>query len=183
MLAHMAQPFLLGPDMSEQDLYQTIVKFLEGIGIPVREQRIEEDTFLPGIFLERGALVVDPDNLAYPGDLLHEAGHIAVMAPSVRAELVKDAGADQGEEIAAHAWSYAAAVACGVPPRIVFHEHGYQGSGSTMAGWYDDGHWPGVPLLAWYGLTGMPGTGHRDGDPKFPQMKAWIRTVEDPTQL
>ncbi len=169
--------------MQDGDDYQRIVAFLNSIGIPVREATIEEDTFLPGIFLERGGLIVDREKLLYPGDLLHEAGHIAVMKPSERAIAVKDAGEDQGEEIAAHAWSYAAARACDLPPEIVFHENGYQGSGETMAGWYDDGHWPGVPLLAWMGLTGHPQY-RQDQEaelPKFPDMKAWIRAVEDPS--
>lgn len=170
--------------MQDDDLYHRIVAFLNKIGIPVIEADIEEETFLPGIFLERGCLTVDRDKLLYPGDLLHEAGHIAVMKPSERAIAAKDAGDDQAEEIAAHAWSYAAAKACGVPPEAVFHEHGYQDNGATMAGWYNDGHWPGVPILAWVGLTGMPGfEDEPHGQPKFPEMKAWIRQVDDPSQL
>lgn len=169
--------------MLNKEYYETIIAFLQTVGIPVHEQPLTETCFLPGIFLNRGTLLVDPNQLAYAGDLLHEAGHIAVMAPSARRERVGDAGADQGEEIAAHAWSYAAAVHCDIPPEIVFHEHGYQGSGSTMAGWYADGHWPGVPILAWVGLTGMPEHAGEMGKPKFPLMKAWVRQVEDPAQL
>lgn len=52
------------------------------------------------------------------------------MPSSARRASIGDAGQDQGEEIAAHAWSYAAAIECGIPPDIVFHEHGYQGSGA-----------------------------------------------------
>lgn len=168
--------------MNEREPYEAILGFLVNIDIPVREEPIDEETFLPGIYLDRGTLVIDRDKLAYPGDILHEAGHIAVMAPSIRAQLVKDAGADKGEEIAAHAWSYAAALACGIPPETVFHDHGYQGSGSHIASIYKEGAWPGVPLLAWYGLTEMPGPNRQETDPVFPEMKAWIRTVEDPSQ-
>ena len=169
--------------MQHKEHYQTIVSFLRSIGIPVEERTLTQDCFLPGIFMDQGTLLVDPDKLAFAGDLLHEAGHLAVMPPSTRRTSVGDAGQDQGEEIAAHAWSYAAAVECGIPPDVVFHEHGYQGSGATMADWYDDGHWPGVPILAWVGLTGMPEQPGEMGQPKFPIMKAWLRQVEDPTEL
>lgn len=169
--------------MFSKSHYETIVSFLETIGIPVHERKLMDTCFLPGIFMDRGKLLVDTRQLKYAGDMLHEAGHIAVMPPSARRERIGDAGADQAEEIAAHAWSYAAAVYCDIPPEAVFHEHGYQGNGSTMAGWYKDGHWPGVPILAWVGLTGMPEQHGELGRPKFPEMKAWMRQIEDPTQL
>lgn len=62
-------------------LAQTIVAFLEEIGIPVRRVAIEENTFLPGVMISQGTLLVDEEKLLYPGDLLHEGGHIAVMSP------------------------------------------------------------------------------------------------------
>jgi hypothetical protein len=171
--------------MTKQDDYQAIVAFLRDIGITVNEQPIEEDTFLPGLYVDRGALFVDKDKLKHPGDLLHEAGHIAVMAPSQREEKTRDVEGGMGDEIAAQAWSYAAAVAAGVSPDAVFHDGGYQGQGAGLAHTYAQGGWPGVPLLAWFGLTGRPTT-RPDAEvdlPVFPEMKAWIRTVEDPTTL
>ncbi|NVJ69518.1 MAG: hypothetical protein HWE08_04145 [Alphaproteobacteria bacterium] len=166
--------------MKPEEITAKITSFLHEIGIETIEKELPEDTFLPGIRLEYGALAYDPTRLKYPGDLLHEAGHIAVMTPSLRAECFADAGADQGEEIAAQAWSYAAAVACGIEPELVFHDSGYQGGGTHMAGIYRDGYSPGAPLLAWFGLTGMPDM-EAPGDPKFPAMKAWVRKVDDPS--
>ncbi|NVJ99640.1 MAG: hypothetical protein HWE25_15935 [Alphaproteobacteria bacterium] len=168
--------------MDHPHLLPIITSFLHSIGIQVAEKTLPEGTFLPGIRLENGALAVDPDKLKYVGDILHEAGHIAVMAPSQRSCCFADAGADMGEEIAAQAWSYAAALACDIEPEVVFHDHGYKGGGSHAAAIYRQGHWPGVPLLAWMGLTGMPEMEGEIAKPKFPDMKAWMRDLDDPTE-
>ena len=49
-----------------------------------------------------GALLVDEERLLYPGDVLHEAGHIPVASPQERSrETLKPRG---GGEIAAIAW-------------------------------------------------------------------------------
>ena len=35
---------------------------------------------MPSFFIfEQGSIVIDKDALLYPGDILHEAGHIAVV--------------------------------------------------------------------------------------------------------
>ncbi len=62
----------------------TIVAFLRGIGLEVRLAPVPAETVLPGIDVERGVLVVDEPALLYPGDLLHEAGHLAVPSPASR---------------------------------------------------------------------------------------------------
>ncbi|MEP7188409.1 MAG: hypothetical protein ABI901_04360 [Roseiflexaceae bacterium] len=80
-------------------LTATIVAFLRGIGLVVRSGRIPEQSFLPGIWINHGTLVVDEAGLSYPGDLLHEAGHLAVASPERRATIVGDAGADAAEEM------------------------------------------------------------------------------------
>ena len=65
--------------MFQNPLTQRIAEFLRSIGLPVRAGAIPDATFLPGIHMERGGLVADEARLCYPGDLLHEAGHLAVM--------------------------------------------------------------------------------------------------------
>jgi len=54
-----------------------ICTFLVSIGLPVRTGAVPGPSFLPGIAIEHGVLVFDEDRLLYPGDLLHEAGHLA----------------------------------------------------------------------------------------------------------
>ncbi len=78
-----------------------IAAFLVEIGIPVEAADLPAHSFLPGIRLETGRLLVDATRLKHPGDLLHEAGHIAVMTPERRARRQDDAGKNLGEEIGA----------------------------------------------------------------------------------
>jgi hypothetical protein len=87
-----------------------ILAFLERVGLPVRRERINEVMFMPGFTVLGGALVVDEAEPAYPGDLLHEGGHLAMMTAAERATCNGDAGEDGGAEMAAIAWSYAAAL-------------------------------------------------------------------------
>jgi hypothetical protein len=119
--------------------------------------------------VRRGGLVVDEPRLAWPGDLLHEAGHLAVADPAGRAEL-DDVGDDPAEEMAAIAWSHAAAQHLGLDPTVVFHPHGYRGGGDWLAEAFAGGGGPGVPMLQWWGMTG----GWKD-EPRFPQMIRWLR--------
>ena len=163
---------------AQTELTAKIVKFLEEIGLTVRLETIEGETFLPGLRIERGAMVVDDEQLLYPGDLLHEAGHLAVMTSEERAASDGNVGPDAGAEMAAMAWSYAAALAIGIDPRVVFHEHGYKGGGAQLAEGYASGRNVGVPLLAWYGLTDDPlfGGVPRTGEWAFPRMRKWLRS-------
>ena len=105
-------------------------------------------------------------------DLLHEAGHIAVTAPSLRATLGGKLEVTPGDEMAALAWSYAAALEAGIEPAVVFHEGGYKSQGEQLAAQYATGFGPGVPMLQWYRMTAA-----------YPRMDHWLRQVEDPTVL
>ncbi len=78
-------------------LTDTLVAFLRSIGLVVRTCRVLEQTFVPGIWIDHGALVVDEARLRFPGDLLHEAGHLAVAPPERRPMIVGDAGSDAAE--------------------------------------------------------------------------------------
>lgn len=149
-------------------LTETIVTFLEEIGIPVRMERIDEKTFLPGVMIDRGALVVDEERLLYPGDLLHEGGHIAVMSPEEKKEKRGDLGNDPGAEMAAIAWSYAALTHLKLEPEIVFHPDGYHGGSDTLIRNFNDRRYCGVSLLCYYELA--------DSEADYPQMKRWLRT-------
>lgn len=142
-----------------------IVAFLAEIGIPVIETPLAGDTLLPAMTVHRGSLLVDPERLAHPGDLLHEAGHIAVADPAMR-DTLDAIEHDPGEEVAAICWSYAAARASGVEPGVVFHDAGYRGDGAWLTETFGAGTYVGLPLLVWYGLTTTEG---------FPQMTRWLR--------
>lgn len=144
---------------------QSILCFIESVGIAVEFRSIDGSSLLDRIAVRRGALCVDPAIPAYPGDLLHEAGHIAVTPPELRASLGEIA-ADGGEEMAAIAWSVAAARACGVSLDVLFHPAGYKGGAAELAADWEAGQPFGVSLLAWYGMTTVQ---------DFPVMSRWLR--------
>ena len=149
-------------------------RFLATIGLEVTEADLRTaDTFVPGIFIAHGRLLIDPAKLLYPGDLLHEAGHLAVVPPAERAQLsgnIMDGKPGQvgtdGEEIVAMLWSYAASEAIGLLPEVVFHPYGYKGASAWMLHNFRQGIYPGLPLLVWMGLTTTE---------DFPRMTRWLR--------
>jgi hypothetical protein len=155
-----------------------ILDWLSQIGLTVRIAPIGADTFLPGVTLEPGGLVVDPERLLYPGDLLHEAGHLATMLPAQRASTGSNAGEDMGHEIAAQTWSYAAAIHLGLAPEIVFHSSGYKGAAETLIQVYCNGQ-AGVPLLQWMGLTLDAKQAAAVSLAPYPHMIRWLREGPD----
>ncbi len=149
----------------QNPITRRIAAFLDSVGVPVHAAAVPPRTFLPGLHIHLGALLVEESRLLYPGDLLHEAGHIAVMDPARRASLSGDAGAEGGEEMAAIAWSYAAALHIGLPPEIVFHEDGYKGGAAGIVENFSQGRPIGLPYLKWIGLAGDD----------YPNMRRWLR--------
>ncbi|MDO7843260.1 hypothetical protein [Sphingomonas immobilis] len=148
-----------------QDLTDRIIAFVESVGIAVREGPIAGETFMPGMAVRGGTLAIDRETLRWPGDLLHEAGHIAVTDPALRAGTTA-VSTDPSEEMAAIAWSYAAARAMALDPALVFHDGGYKGGGGWIADAFASGGTIGVPMLVWYGMT---------TNDAFPAMKRWLR--------
>jgi hypothetical protein len=156
-----------------ESLTDTIIHFLRSIGLTVQERTIAEPTVLPGITVDRGELVVDREKLLYPGDLLHEAGHLAVIPAAERASLHQNVGDDGGMEMGAIAWSYAAASHLSLPSDVVFHGNGYRGDASSLIENFAEGRYLGVPVLVWRGLA--------EGDSAapaasthYPKMKRWL---------
>jgi hypothetical protein len=143
-----------------------LVTFLQEIGLTVRAGTVPEASFVPGVAIDGGTLVVDQKRLLYPGDLLHEAGHLAVLPPDARHAIHGDVGNDAGLELGAIAWSYAAAVHLGIDPAIVFHEGGYRGASLSLLENFASGRYIGVPILHWAGLTTTE---------TYPAMLSWLR--------
>ncbi len=161
--------------LTENGLVSTIVEFLRGVGIIVCEAEVQEPTFLPGILVDHGTLRLDRSKLQYPGDLLHEAGHLAVMKPERRGRAHVDVGKSGGEEMAAIAWSYAAALHLQLDPTVVFHEGGYRGGSQSLIENFAHGHYIGVPLLQWMGMTTEPKPAQANGAETYPKMFKWLR--------
>jgi len=167
-----------GDTLDRTFVLDRIFTFLREIGFNIHLAELPEKTFLPGIQLIANGLNVDIDALLYPGDLLHEAGHLAVMPPEHRYLDVPPTG-DAGEEIAAIAWSYAAVVHLGLPPEVVFHPHGYRGTSDTLISGFATGNRPGLPLLWWMGLTTQPTA---EAPSIYPKMLRWVRETTSPVE-
>jgi hypothetical protein len=155
-------------------LTDRIAAFIRGIGIGVEAARLDAPSLCPGVLARRGVLYVDETRLAHPGDLLHEAGHVAVCDPALR-RVRDDVGDDPAEEMAAIAWSYAAARQLGIEPAIVFHEAGYRGWSQTLVESFERGGAPGTPMLEWFGMTLGAKAAAAQGAQPYPQMLRWLR--------
>lgn len=154
------------------------VEFLNTIGITTSFRKIEAGSFLPGLLIEQGCIVVDGDALLYPGDILHEAGHIAVVPADRRSLLGQQAIIEskerETEEMMAIAWSYAACIHLQIDPHIVFHEEGYKGGGKSIVENFQAGRFFGTPMLQWCKMTVEPKNA-QPGQPAYPQMLKWLR--------
>lgn len=157
-----------------QDARDQIIHFLTDIGLAVRECSISEETFLPGITVVDQTIHYDVDKLLYPGELLHEAGHLAVLSPAERAQCHSDFSGHDGYEMAAMAWSYAACLHLGLPLRLLFHPEGYKGDAEWLSETYQAGTYIGLPILEWKGMASSEGPG------AYPEMLNWLCTQDIP---
>lgn len=165
--------------MHHPEYFESILAFVHAIGIAVELQAIPGPSFLPGIAIRSGALVVDPDALQWPGDILHEAGHLAVLPPERRAgasDDLSDTSIPGGGELEALAWSFAAAHRLGLPPSVLFHPGGYKGQSEGLILSYTFGVCPGLKGLCEAGMATAPGFGSTATAPPYPHMIRWLRT-------
>lgn len=150
-----------------------MLSFLEEIGIRTRKEKIEIKTFVPGLTIQNGVLLIDEEKMLYPGDILHEAGHIAVTPAANRSSLTDVTG--DGEEIAAILWSFAASKKMGVPLEITFHPDGYKGDSDWLIDLFTNKNYLGLPLLEWMGFTAAEKKAAELGVAPFPHMLRWLR--------
>jgi hypothetical protein len=158
----------------QNPLAAAIVTFLLKIGIEVSSEPITAATVLPGVDVRHGTLIVDESRLKHPGDLLHEAGHIAVIPSERRKRLHGNVGQRAYEEMMAIAWSYAAALHLGIDPAVVFHEDGYRGGSRAIIENFSNGRYFGVSTLEWVGLTTEKMRAGATGAELYPKMIKWM---------
>jgi hypothetical protein len=154
-------------------LIERLAAFVRGIGIDVRAATLPEKTFLPGLAIDHGAILVDERRLSHPGDILHEAGHLAVADPAERN--APTLAPTAGDELTSIAWSYAALRHLALEPEIVFHPDGYKGGSASIVENFTQGRYFGVPLLQLYGMTLEPHFAAERGVEPYPHMLRWIR--------
>lgn len=158
---------------------ERILAFLDEIRLPAAAGPVARDSFLPGVRIAGGVVVYDRAALRWPGDLLHEAGHIAVTPPSLRAALndaldVAAAIPHAGEEEAT-AWAYAAVLHLGLDPSLLFHAGGYGGHAEGLIQSFGLGVYPGAHGLAQAGMTCIGVQAQRAGVAPYPRMTRWLR--------
>ncbi|KQS46279.1 MULTISPECIES: hypothetical protein [unclassified Sphingomonas] len=146
-----------------------ILAFLERIGLTAAVGIVPADAVLLAMTVRGGAVVYDPAQPGRIGDLLHEAGHLAVTNPALW-DTLSQVGDDPAEEMAAIAWSYAAAMAIGIPTATLFHA-GYKGGPDYLIAAFAWGSFIGLPMLQYWRMAARPG----DGAPRFPAMRTWLR--------
>jgi hypothetical protein len=160
------------PEKFTDPLTDKLAAFVRGIGIEVLAATLTENTFLPGLEIRGGEILVDEARLAYPGDILHEAGHLAVTDPAKRN--APTLSPSDGDELTTIAWSYAAVRHLGIDPATVFHV-AFKGGGASIVENFDAGRYFGVPLLQLYGMSCEPRIAAEKGVPPFPYMLRWLR--------
>ncbi|TSJ39073.1 hypothetical protein [Fluviicola chungangensis] len=155
---------------------QKIIHFLQQIGIPVIETELPDNCFLPGLAIERNAILMDPQRMKFPGDLLHEAGHLAVteekLRPLIGTEEMDPGWPSDGDELAAILWSYAALRYLELEPEVVFHPEGYKNESEWLIKQFANENYIGLPLLEWMGFCH---SFEKEGVAPFPHMVKWLR--------
>ncbi|CAN5351272.1 hypothetical protein BH10ACI3_BH10ACI3_15100 [soil metagenome] len=163
----------------KDQLTRKIADFLNGIGIAVVAAEIAVETFLPGILVQNGRLLVDESKLLYPGDLLHEAGHLALADGGLRETLSGEVDFPgvvmEPVESQAIAWSYAAALYIGLEPAVVFHDNGYKGNAKGLLLNFGLGAYIGVSGVQAAGLTAVGANAAKLGVPPYPHMIKWVK--------
>ena len=153
---------------------------MKEIGLVYNLEKIEEASLLPGLQLRNGELIIDIQKLLYPGDILHEAGHLACMPYEIRKTMsgdLEDIDLHRGGEMMAIAWSYAASRYIDLDPAIVFHEYGYRNGSQNIIDNFNNDHTFGVPMLQWCEMCYDIKTAALLNAKPYPEMISWICMV------
>lgn len=165
-----------------------VIAFLEKIGLQmVRVERLEGN-FLEGVKIVNGAVHYQ-DNAAI-SNLLHEAGHLAIIPENIRhmadgnlddcfeSMFDKIAHVDPEHEITkallqcsdteATAWAWAAGKHLGIREETIIRDVDYDGEGESIRLMLSEGHYFGINGLA---ASGMSSTR------TFPAMRIWAQPV------
>jgi hypothetical protein len=169
---------MMNIDEEQMIVLNKSIHFLNGIGIQTIFRKIDDGSFLSGLLIENGNIIIDKDALLYPGDILHEAGHIAVVPaadrPLMNQQWIINSPSRDTEEMMAIAWSYAACIHLDIDPLIVFHENGYKGGGKSIVENFGAGRFFGTPMLQWCKMAIDPFQA-KPGEEAFPKMLKWMR--------
>jgi hypothetical protein len=172
---------------------QKVVTFLNSIGIRTVPGKIPVTSFLPTIRIRRGTLFYGQKALA--ADLLHEAGHIAIVPKKYRLlcngdmeksvsriwEIACKAGEThdpdapiaraimQASECEAIAWSWAAGQHLGLREEAIItnYKHHFNGEGREIRTC--------LKMRCHFGINGLRAAGMIESVKTFPQMTHWVQ--------
>lgn len=151
--------------------------------------------FVPGVRIHEGGIVFDPDH-AQPSNLLHEAGHLAVIPSQFRALATDDISKVQKHMISeidalfdqdstqidsplcravmqsgdpeATAWAFAAGREIGVPDEQIILDEEYGGEGQFVR--------LGLSMNAYVGINGLVASGMCTSTKTYPAMRRWLQS-------
>jgi len=159
-------------------ILEKCISFLNEIGIQTSFRSLMPDTFLPGCHIENGTIIIDKSMLKHPGDILHEAGHIAVVSSAARRRLTEKSIIKsknrEAEEVMAIAWSYAACMHLKIDPVFVFHENGYRNGSSSLIESCEKNEYIGMFMLQSVGMAVDRNDKRNEGTSHI-HMKRWLR--------
>ena len=159
-----------------------LIEFVERIGLTVEMEAYDEKSFLPGVRIKSGGLSINTERLLYPGDILHEAGHLAVMPLHIRRDMdgdLPDVDMHRAGELMALAWSYAACLHLKISPSVVFHEQGYKGGHKELIAHFEEGANIGLPMLQYHGMAYDAKNAALHNEQPFPHMIHWLCLKEE----
>lgn len=153
---------------------------------------VPNDCFINGVAIKNGELIVDRS--CSISNLLHEAGHLAVLPKEYRKQASGDLGDVlrkmyreidcskeenrrymQCEDAEATAWAYAFGVRCGVPFDLIIDDDQYDGTGRDVL--------ESLALGSGFGVKGLARMGwcassiihsKASGLPMYPNLVKWI---------
>ncbi len=174
--------------MSDQGINNrdNALSFLAEVGIPASKGDVPPDSFLPNITVKDGVIVYN--DATHISDLLHEAGHLAILPSRFRKSANKDfakiirtmmenvdfsnpdapeaRAAIQCSDVEATAWAYAAGKYLGIPDEEIILDHQYEGKGNETR---DCLH-----AKCYFGINGLRAAGFFANVKSFPKMERWI---------
>ncbi|AXK43857.1 hypothetical protein [Erythrobacter aureus] len=177
----------------QQSPLEIAAEFLRSIGLDVVEQPGAAG-FLQGTAIKQGKLLYDPMK-AEASDLLHEAGHLAVLPTRYRSwaddnilqvqldmmeEVEKQSTNDdfdpdapeiravmQAGECEATAWAFAAGLACGLPDETIIQDHEYDREGASVRA--------GLKANCYLGINGLVHGGMCENVRAYPTLTRWLQ--------
>lgn len=163
--------------------------WLQAHGFEIHETKAITGTFIPHIRIHAGTLQIDAD--AAVSDILHEAGHLAILPGDIRPMAtgdIEDAIAEimdrvtaviepdtpfsralvQASDPEATAWAWAAGTAIGLEPGEIIDDGDYEGQGASIRAALMANMYPGIHGLHHAGMTIRK---------EYPSMLRWLQPV------